>query len=726
MYTIDTKGIELDLAVGRYQLNFSDFFTPNNSDKLHIELLEGKATYNFGDGWQRWKTPLELDPQNLPTEFKIRIRSAQATFFTKTTEGWDAPNDKELNNPLVQLDYESLLPEAITFPLEDLDYMGSAVLRDYCTELRTDQSELSVEQLEQDFFNGTVSLSQYGVSGSAGLWSTKPGTHRVTFEMRGDYDLATLLFWNGEELIEIDPAHVSNSQVSIYVHALSEEWGFVLLDSQDNGDDTDLRISEIEWLGKFRIKDSYLANIQGITPTDSIGNATIDGDAVTLSTGNYDRAASSLGGWAMGDKEFLKTYGTEGTAVTFTDLATGVYSFDWSMYSRDREGYDSLYAWNGRELVKIGERASGEQISSARWVHEDKQATVDVIYDYVTIIALDEVNTHGTTDFTIENFHYSRELTYAPPQPVALNPDIQLGDINLKSGYTGIATGTGDRAISTIGEQLTGNRDGLRNLGVEGSYATWNLANGVYEVTWSLYTSEDELDRDGIYRWNNGKAELLAARSDAEIQSSSTRWISQRQTTTFEVTDNQLTFLAVDTVDTNGTTELRIYNIEKTSHQDPSFDPITGHRAEPPDPVPDNNWDMGNSSEQAFNLGILKPWETDDMTGLSWLHGYVFPTYHLGASEITEKIGADDTDDWAKFTLSEASYLNLFAPSNATTELLDSNGIVLGSRDESSDSQLQAHLQPGDYWLHFSADSALETVFSAQIYLSNSDPNYAD
>ncbi len=93
-------------------------------------------------------------------------------------------------------------------------------------------------------------------------------------------------------------------------------------------------------------------------PTDSLGNVTTLNNSFTLSTGAYDRAVSSLGLFTAGDREFIKTLGTEGSAATISNLNTGVYSFNWSMYSKDKNGWDKLYAWNGKELTLIGDRAS--------------------------------------------------------------------------------------------------------------------------------------------------------------------------------------------------------------------------------------------------------------------------------------------------------------------------------------------------------------------------------
>lgn len=73
-------------------------------------------------------------------------------------------------------------------------------------------------------------------------------------------------------------------------------------------------------------------------PSDTLGNVTTLNDIFTLSTGSYDRADSSLGLFTVGDREFLKPLGTEGSAATISNLTTGVYSMKWSMYSKDKNG----------------------------------------------------------------------------------------------------------------------------------------------------------------------------------------------------------------------------------------------------------------------------------------------------------------------------------------------------------------------------------------------------
>ncbi|MDJ0718776.1 MAG: hypothetical protein QNJ54_31880 [Prochloraceae cyanobacterium] len=57
--------------------------------------------------------------------------------------------------------------------------------------------------------------------------------------------------------------------------------------------------------------------------------------------------------------------------------------------------------------------------------------------------------------------------------------------------------------------------------------------------------------------------DLLAERSLADNKTSNTRWVSEWQTSTFEVTDGSITFVTLDTQDKTGTTQLRIAGIER-------------------------------------------------------------------------------------------------------------------------------------------------------------------
>ncbi len=267
------------------------------------------------------------------------------------------------------------------------------------------------------------------------------------------------------------------------------------------------------------------------------------------------------------------------------------------MYSKDKNGWDKLYAWNGKDLVLVGDRTLGTQISSARWTHDDTTATVDVIYDFITFIALDENSTTGTTEFTINNFDYLEELPYDAPVAIDLNPTFSLGDIDIKDDYTSIGTGTGDRALSTLSLELTGDKYFLQNnnlqnnnLFTEGSIASWDVENGIYELTWKIYQTEDQRSRDKIFLWDGEELQFFADGQDA-VQTSATRYQTDWVTTEVEITNGELTFLALDEIDKSGTTQLRISSIEKIASE-PLFD-------EPPFEEPPFNEQQFN--EQQFN-----------------------------------------------------------------------------------------------------------------------------
>ena len=147
--------------------------------------------------------------------------------------------------------------------------------------------------------------------------------------------------------------------------------------------------------------------------------------------------------------------------------------------------------------------------------------------------------------------------------------------------------------------------------------------------------------------------------------------------------------------------------------------------SEPPYPIPANNKDLGNDPLNGLNLGTLNPWETDSNTGTEYNQGYVYGSYHLGASYITETIGGDDVSDYVQFSLDESSYLN-FYHNNAIAQILDENQQVIIGSDDGPNGNLQAYLNPGHYYIGFSSESSISEFFNASIYLSNSDPNYAD
>ena len=124
-------------------------------------------------------------------------------------------------------------------------------------------------------------------------------------------------------------------------------------------------------------------------------------------------------------------------------------------------------------------------------------------------------------------------LAYDAPEVITLAADNVLGDIRFKEGYTAITTGGKDRAMSTVsdwvGQDLTG-------LGTEGSGAAWTgLESGRYEVTWQVYASEDDADRDAFYLWDGSGLSEFTTRQVATNQRSATRWDSEWVTTTIDI-----------------------------------------------------------------------------------------------------------------------------------------------------------------------------------------------
>ena len=427
-------------------------------------------------------------------------------------------------------------------------------------------------------------------------------------------------------------------------------------------------------------------------PTDYLGNLTISDNGFTLSTGAKDRAVSSLGKFTTGDREFLKPYGTEGSAATIGNLQTGTYSFDWSMYSKDKNGWDKLYAWNGRELTLVGDRFNDNQISSARWTHEETVATVDVLYDFITFIALDENSKTGTTEFTINNFDYQAELTYDAPVQIDLNPDYLLGDIDVKNYYTSIGTGGGDRAISTLSAELGID---LSGMGTEGSIASWDVENGIYEVTWKIYQTENDRDRDKVYFWNGEELQFFADGQEA-VQTSATRYQTNWVTTEIAVTNGELTFLALDEIDKSGTTQLRIKEIERIgSLEEPEIQVIDF------DTVPDDGMGLIEGSslstgEDAVSAGTL----TSDFFHNSvdiGLYGFegtaALWTTEPGIQQITWSIATDEDPEgdildqfllWDGEGLSKLGDISLATNYNADEDLFES-GLITTTVETVSD-----------------------------------------
>ncbi len=899
---VTTDEVNFSLQAGLYQFNIGAIQTEDPSDLFSI----------FGDGDWFWSTDGVnfytptlgnnntyyadelLQGLNLIIKTEETINFAIAT-DDQFTYGYyaDEPSYPTASITINQLSTNSILEDTI----------GNVIGDRISTESDLFNSPVSIETLENDFFRTDL---PFGVEGSGALLVTDPSPNLVN--VTWEEDNGEVFFWNGTEAIELD---LTEGENQLLLNPVSDEWGFIVTDKINSRDTNELTINSVE-LVESTITEDYvnIYKLGDINKFDFLGNS------YEIATGTGDRAVSTIGFNLMGDRNALQSYGTEGSYIEFTGLDNGYYSFDIGLDKIDSANVDSLYVYNGKDLTLVAD-AQG-------FIN----AGVEVIYNELSFIALDVNDKRGTTEFTIDNIRKTGELDFTPPERLDLIPDSYIGDVDFYSNQIRINNGTGDRAVSTLSSELGID---LTGLGTEGSYGTWNVENGKYEITYSLYASENDFNHDDIYFYDGTNLELFDSRSSATIQSSATRWVSETKTVEVEVTNGELTFITLDTVDKSGSTQLRISNIEKLAqpiiennsfetayelsdgevfngdingqyrlYQDENFFKVTveessmiyleGNNAnfeldvydleqnylygtyrnvaetgnenfylfnpgeyyidvyiwnsynaeyidnydysinlesyqaptinlgetvdvttiegnvyyefvlgaddvvdifvefleaegdidfelhsidknefvdagyswddnenltidleagryalnvqawenvnpnvsltvstnpysyyyqEPPYPIPQNDKDLD------LNIGVLKPWETDSITGFEYNQGYIYGSYHLGASYITETIGGDDVSDRLSFTLEEDSYIN-FYHNNAIAEIIDSNDQVIIGSQGSYSGNLQALLTPGDYSIAFSSESSNQELFNASIYLSNSDPNYAD
>ena len=355
------------------------------------------------------------------------------------------------------------------------DKIGS-VTAEIILSTDTKTGALTSEQLSTNFFQGNQELSKFGKEGSSVLWVTNPGLNKV--EIETNLDAGNLLFWDGSKLNKLN---VSNKTNTLLLNAVSDEWGLVLLGYEN------VSISQIK---SIELLDTSSLNVNNYLNIYSDGDVEIDviNNSFTIGTGSGDKSVSTLGNSLVGNRDFLKSLGdvTEGSFIKFTGLMPGVYNFSLNIDTADTVANDSLYIYNGKELIKVAETLTNNVIES-----------VEVIYDELTFIAVDVTNKIGTTKFIISNLNKTDDLAYTPPIRLNLIPDMYSGDIDFKENETRINTGTGDKSVETLSEKLGID---LSEYGTEGSYAIWeNLTNGKYEITYSIYSSEDEPNNDKLY-----------------------------------------------------------------------------------------------------------------------------------------------------------------------------------------------------------------------------------
>ncbi|MCT7971142.1 hypothetical protein [Laspinema olomoucense] len=436
-------------------------------------------------------------------------------------------------------------------------------------------------------------------------------------------------------------------------------------------------------------------------PSQTRGSVQLDPNQFTLFTGNNNRNLKTLSEITP-DEEILSYFGTEGSGVKLKGLVPGVYSVDCSMYSRDSENDDGLFVWNGKRIVKIGSKKGGTQESTSIW-KKNWSTTVEVLYDFLCFIALDDVTLTGNTNFTISNLQYITELPYLVPEPISLIPTITLGDVKIEESVTRITNSTGSRAISTLSQALTGDRNQLTEYGTEGSFGLWqNLLPGIYEIKLQISTAELDGNKDAVYAWVDRNLLLFAHPQQANRPLSPTRKISPMLTTQLRVETPEMGFIAVDTVDKTGTTELLIHRIERIAEI--FFDEEVGI-------------DESNSPETAWFLGTLYP-EGVETNGMIWNNGQITNDGPSGITQIIELIGGDDVVDYFKFNLTLESTLRITATNVIAALLNDQANSVIWDSDDAYESNATITLSPGQYYLQYSTESSMSEQYNSTLYFT--------
>ncbi len=134
--------------------------------------------------------------------------------------------------------------------------------------------------------------------------------------------------------------------------------------------------------------------------------------------------------------------------------------------------------------------------------------------------------------------------------------------------------------------------------------------------------------------------------------------------------------------------------------------------------------DMGNNRSRAWNMGTLaqkrrnpKTGESVDiLTGADWNEGDASKN-RTGVSSISESIGGDDVTDWARFRVNFPVQVNLVTD-NAIAAIVNSSRSVVVDSSDGYSSNLTATLQPGVYFLQFSTESSMPSLFSSQLTLT--------
>jgi hypothetical protein len=406
---VNTQGQTVTLGQGIYQVNLFNLETIDPYDYIRIIGSDFQWRYQGQTQWMDGQFTEYADNsyQGLTIELNI-LNETELTFRTDDT--FDYPNDDTPTNPIIDIeilqagDYSSIVADGIGAIDNNI--------------LSTGEGAVSSEEIQSTFFHDLVNLTQYGVEGSAALWGTEPGINKVDITVNGS---ANLLFWDGGH---ITPFIVGGTQ-ELYFNTVSDEWGFIVLDDLASNEASvtfdnfiwyDSQPDNIEIISYQEMGDPSLDPNPDPTPNnwiiETLGDVEVNdtpnydnGGEFMVGTGTGDRAVSTIGNDLMGDKNYLKAYGTEGSYVNISNIENGVYTFEVNQLGKiDGNNNDALYAYNGKQLTLIADNNNGLITTS-----------VDVIYGELSFIGVDVNTTTGTTDFTITDLQRTGNLPYDAP-----------------------------------------------------------------------------------------------------------------------------------------------------------------------------------------------------------------------------------------------------------------------------------------------------------------------
>lgn len=134
--------------------------------------------------------------------------------------------------------------------------------------------------------------------------------------------------------------------------------------------------------------------------------------------------------------------------------------------------------------------------------------------------------------------------------------------------------------------------------------------------------------------------------------------------------------------------------------------------------------DMGNNRSRAWNMGTLAKrrknpksgGSVDILTGADWNEG-IASKNSSGVSTISESIGGNDITDWARFKVNVPVQANLVTD-NAIAAIVTSNRSVVVDSSDGYSSNLTTVLEPGIYFLQFSTESSIRSLFTSQLTLT--------